>query len=243
MYSKSIMGFDLETTGVKVYEDDTRVVSCAMILQESATSEMKIIETLMNPEIEIPEGASAVHGISTEKAREEGVNYLEGLQYHANLLKYTIENGIPTCAYNGAFDATLLRQEFIARGVDFDPALWDNLIMFDPLVMDKALAPFRKGKRNLTVVSGLYGYDLESAHEATADVLATMHVTRLILPKFADLIFRKTGEYPQTNQDIMELQALYYKDQAIGLESYFRKKENDPTLTINKSWPFQDRED
>lgn len=241
MYKGPLMGFDTETTGVQVYDDDVRIVSCAMILQESAGSELKIIETLMDPEMEIPDGAAKVHGISTEKARAEGVNYRQGLQYHANLLTYTIENQIPTCAYNGSFDATLLREEFLARGIEFNHALWSHLIMYDPLVMDKGLEPFRAGKRNLTRVAGIYGYDIgENAHEATADVLATMHITREILPKFADLIFRKTGEYPQSNKDIMEIQALYFKDQATGLEKYFRK--TDPNTTLNKSWPFQDRE-
>lgn len=240
MYTGPLAGFDTETTGVKVHEDGTRVVTCALIMQDSSESEHKIIEWMMDPEIEIPTGASDVHGITTERARVEGMNYVAGLQKIADVMSYLITNRIPTTAYNGGFDVTLLRVEFLARDIDFDDNLWNDLLMVDPLVMDKRIDTFRKGKRTLGVVSGLYGYDLSNAHEATADVLATMHVARRIIQPFVASLEKEFDHKVGGFTDLMPIQAEMYRRQATSLEKHFRK--TDPNITINKSWPFQDPE-
>lgn len=237
------MGFDTETTGVDVYDDSVRVVTCAMILQESASEPPQIIEYLMNPEVEIPSGASEVHGITTEYAQQNGMNYREGLQKVADLFKYTIDRGIPTVAHNASFDATLLRIEFINQNIDFDQLYWDRILIVDTIVLDRAIDKWRKGGKKLTAVAAHYGYDIgNNAHEATADVLACMHVGRVIIPKFADHVLEEVGSRPAGFEDLHEIQKHYYKAQADDLEIYLRKKENDPDKTINKSWPFQDRE-
>lgn len=235
------MGFDTETTGVDVYADDVRVVTCAMILQKSASEPPSIIEYMMDPEVEIPEGASEVHGITTEYAREHGMNYREGLQNVADLFKYTIENDIPTVAHNASFDATLLRIEFINQGIDFDQSYWDRILIVDTIVLDRAIDKWRKGGKKLTAVAAHYGYDIgDNAHEATADVLACMHIGRVIIPKFVDFVEKKLGTRPAGFSDLHEIQKHYFKAQMDDLEEYFRRK--DPEKTINKSWPFQDRE-
>ncbi len=235
-------GFDSETTGVDVYDvENTKIVSFAMILQESENSEPKIREWLMNPGIEIPAGASDVHGITTEYAVEHGRDYVTCLQEIADAFTYTIINGIVLTAYNGSFDITLIRNQFEHHGIRFDPELWGKFYMVDPLVMDKSLNRFRKGKRTLSVVASLNGYSLEDAHEATADVLATIHVARKILPAYVAKI-EQSGLEVTDFGTVMAVQCLDYKNSSLSLEQYFRKKENDPTIVINKSWPFQDRE-
>lgn len=240
MYTGPLMGFDTETTGVHVYDDGTRIVTCAMILENSPEEPPKVLEWVMDPEIEIPTGASDVHGITTEMARAQGMDYRAGLQQIADTLKYIIEQGIPTTAYNGSFDATLLRVEFRDRGIDFDEKLWDNLIMIDPLMMDKFIDKFRKGKRTLSVVSEIYGYDLSNAHDATADVLATIHVARRILNPFTKKFEKDTGDPVTGFPMLMQVQPVVYREQATSLEQYFRK--TNPDTVVNKSWPFQDPE-
>lgn len=241
MYSGPLMGFDTETTGVDVYDDSVRVVTCAMILQTSASEPPQIIEYMMDPEVEIPAGASEVHGITTEHARANGMNYKEGLQKVADLFKYTIDNNIPTVAHNASFDATLLRIEFINQGIDFDQSYWDRIVIVDTIVLDRAIDKWRKGGKKLTAVAAHYGYDIgDNAHEATADVLACMHIGRVIIPKFIEFLERSVGSRPGGFSELMDIQKYYYKTQMDDLEKYFRK--SDPNKTINKSWPFQDRE-
>lgn len=229
-----VVGFDLETTGVDVYDPNTRIVTAAFVLKTSEG--LKDIELEMNPGIPIPTQASDVHGITTEKA-QGFMPYLDGLNKMKQFLDWTLYEGIPIVAYNGGYDITLTRVEFESNGIPLD---WDSLILLDPLVMDRHLDPFRKGGRKLGRVAELYGYDLSNAHNATADVEATLHIIERMMPKFVDKIEEKFGAKPESAKDFMEIQSILYMNQMTDLERYFRK--SDPSKTINKSWPFQDRE-
>jgi len=62
--------FDLETTGVDV--DTSRIVSAYVGVIADDGSVIEQLDWLADPGIEIPAGASAVHGITTERARAEG---------------------------------------------------------------------------------------------------------------------------------------------------------------------------
>lgn len=230
-----LVGYDTETTGVNVHSDDTRIVTAAFVLK--TPDGLKDIELEMNPGIDIPTGASDVHGITTEKA-QGFMPYLEGLTRMKQFLDWTLYEEIPIVAYNGAYDITLTRVEFERHGIPLD---WDSLILLDPLVMDRHLDPFRKGGRKLGRVAELYGYDLSNAHNATADVEATLHIIERMLPKFVNKIEEKFGTKPETAKDFMEIQTVLYMNQMTDLERYFRK--SDPSKTINKSWPYQDREE
>lgn len=230
-----LVGFDLETTGVDVYDDDTRIVTSAFVLKTSEGTKAHELE--MNPGIPIPTQASDVHGITTEKA-QGFMPYLDGLNRMKQFLDWTLYEGIPIVAYNGAYDISLTRIEFERHGIPLD---WDSLILLDPLVMDRHLEPFRKGGRKLGRVAELYGYDLTNAHEATADCLAALHIAERIIPKFCGKIEEKFGERPETPKDFMDIQSVLYRNQMSDLERYFRK--SDPNKTINKSWPYQDREE
>lgn len=230
-----LVGYDTETTGVNVHSDDTRIVTAAFVLK--TPDGLKDIELEMNPGIDIPTGASDVHGITTEKA-QGFMPYLEGLTRMKQFLDWTLYEEIPIVAYNGAYDITLTRVEFERHGIPLD---WDSLILLDPLVMDRHLDPFRKGGRKLGRVAELYGYDLSNAHNATADVEATLHIIERMLPKFVNKIEEKFGTKPETAKDFMEIQTVLYMNQMTDLERYFRK--SDPNKTINKSWPYQDREE
>lgn len=240
MFNLPLVGFDTETTGVDVFDDDVRVVTCALIYSENSESPYKTVEYMMDPGVEIPEGASDVHGITTEVARAQGMEYTVGMQKVADYLTYTIEQGIPLTAYNGSFDATLLRVEFLRAGINFDDSLWNKMILIDPMVMDKYLDPWRRGGQKLGTVSKLYGYDLENAHNATADVEATIHIARRIFSKFVPKIESSLGVKINSYDELMDVQAGCYLVQKTSLEEYFRGKGGKgPDFTINKTWPFQ----
>ena len=61
--------FDLETTGVDV--ETSRIVSACVAILEADGTVVARWDWLADPIIEIPEGASAVHGITTDRARED----------------------------------------------------------------------------------------------------------------------------------------------------------------------------
>ena len=62
--------FDLETTGIDV--ETSRVVSAAIGVLGESGNLVEQWNWLADPGVEIPEQASAVHGITTARARAEG---------------------------------------------------------------------------------------------------------------------------------------------------------------------------
>ena len=71
------MGFDTETTGVRALKD--RLVTAALVLRIDGASYRsgvsapdQVATWLTDPGVEIPEQATAVHGITTEQARRDG---------------------------------------------------------------------------------------------------------------------------------------------------------------------------
>lgn len=230
-----LIGFDTETTGTDVYSDETRIVTSAFVLYDGGN--LRDVEIEMNPGIEIPKGASDVHGITTEKA-QGFMPYMDGLTKMKEFIDYAFYEEIPLVAYNGSYDITLTKVEFERNGIPLDLT---NMTLLDPLVMDRFLDPFRSGGRKLGTVAKLYGYDLENAHNATADVEATLHILDGILPKFLKKVEEKFGAVPQTGSDLMEIQKVLYQNQMTDLERYFRR--SDPNKRINKSWPIADPEE
>lgn len=242
MYDGLILGFDTETTGVQVFEDDVRIVTCAFVWSPGGGQPDTSIEWMMDPGIDIPTEASDVHGITTEVARAEGMEYTVGIQKIADVLTKAIKDKVPLTAYNGSFDATLIRVEFWRTGVNFDDSLWNDMILIDPMVMAKHLVPFRKGGQKLEVVAKHYGYDLSNAHNATADVEATIYVARKIIPEFVKKIENSFGtEVSDLFPDLMQIQPVLFKQQKESLEQYFRspKGGKGSDFTLNKTWPFQ----
>lgn len=69
--SGPLLAFDLETTGTDVETD--RIVTAAVVRLEADGSVSAELTWLLDPGVAIPEQASAIHGISTERAREHGL--------------------------------------------------------------------------------------------------------------------------------------------------------------------------
>ena len=61
--------FDLETTGVDV--EMARIVTACIAVLDADGAVVQRWDWLADPGVEIPEAASAVHGITTERARAE----------------------------------------------------------------------------------------------------------------------------------------------------------------------------
>src|SRR5690606_20907253 len=92
-----MLAFDTETTGPD--PEDARVVTatCAWI----TPGQPPAVDTwLINPGVEIPEGATAVHGITTAQAEAEGRHPGEALIEIASLLAQAITDRVPIVAFN-----------------------------------------------------------------------------------------------------------------------------------------------
>jgi DNA polymerase-3 subunit epsilon len=230
-----LLGLDIESTGVDAFED--RIVTYSMVFSASPEAEPIVKEWLIDPGVEIAEGATEVHGISTEHAREFGLPAKDAILDIYNSLEPIVDREIPIVIFNAPFDSTMSLAEFNRYRIlmKYTPEeLFSRVI--DPLVIDKACDKYRKGSRKLTDTAALYGYDLTNAHNSTADVEATLYITRQL------------GKFFKPEMDIYTLQE-FQKDakmeQSTSFQAYLRKKTDeegnlvDPNAVINTEWPFQ----
>jgi DNA polymerase-3 subunit epsilon len=164
--------FDLETTGVQVSKD--RIVEISVFkVYPNGNKESKT--WLVNPTIPIPKETTAVHGITNEKVANEPT-----FKELANEIKQMME-GCDLAGYNSnKFDIPLLAEEFLRVDVDFD---------FKKIKAVDVQNIFHKlEKRTLTAAYKFYcKKDLENAHSAEADTLATYEILEAQIEKYKEL--------------------------------------------------------
>lgn len=184
---RPLLGFDTETTGVDVAGD--RIVTAALVLRTPGAA-TDVRTWLIDPGVEIPQEAAAIHGISTEHARAHGVRPLEALEEIAAQLAEHLADGVPVVAYNAAFDLSLLDAELVRHGLKTLPQRLGRPVepVVDPLVIDRWLDRYRPGKRRLGDLSEWYGVVSDGdLHTAEVDVLATLDVLEALARRFPQL--------------------------------------------------------
>ncbi len=169
---KPIVFFDLETTGVNTSSD--RIVQIGAIKRlADGTEEVKNV--LINPTIPIPEGATMVHGISNEDVQDKP-KFVQVAKSFASWLA-----GCDLAGYNSDnFDVPMLIEEFSRAGIEF-PEEGTNFI--DVLKMERMV--------NSHTLENTYkrytGEELKGAHDALADVRATLEIFNRQLEKNEEL--------------------------------------------------------
>ncbi|GAA1413568.1 3'-5' exonuclease [Glutamicibacter uratoxydans] len=217
------VGFDLETTGVDT--NTARIVTASVVLLDAEGKIVNQREWLVDPGVEIPEAATAVHGVSTEKARAEGIPAAQAVREILGLLSFASEQA-PLIAFNASYDFSVLYSE--ALRYDMPPFIPGNVI--DPFIIDKQVDKFRKGKRTLAAACEHYGVVLENAHTSFADAVACVAVGRAL----AEL-------YPQLQVDPQVLhgwQIGWAREQAESFQAYLRKSK--PDAVVDGAWPIKD---
>ena len=101
--------FDLETTGVDTAT--ARIVTAHVGVLDEAGRVVERKDWLVDPGIEIPEGASAVHGISTAHARRFGRPPVEVVPEILAAIRSVFDRGFALVVYNAPYDLTLLTHE------------------------------------------------------------------------------------------------------------------------------------
>ena len=223
--------FDLETTGVDT--DTSRIVSACIAVLEPDGSLHDQWNWLADPEIEIPEGASAVHGISTELARAEGRTAETVAGEITATIRTLLALGIPLVVYNAPYDLSLLDRE--CRRHRIEP-LGSPMPVIDPLVIDKAVDRFRKGKRTLIAAAERYGVNLDDAHDAAADAIAAGRVAQALARTFPD-------EVDVPFADLHGRQQIWYAEQAASFQQYIREVKGDQDYVAESAWPLRPLDD
>lgn len=170
--SRPICFFDLETTGTNLAKD--RIVEIAILkIYPNGNKESKT--WLVNPGMPIPEEVIAIHGITNEKVANEPT---------FNELAPRINEMIKGCDLGGynsnRFDIPLLVEELLRAGIDFE--------MKSTHSVDVQTIFHKMEQRTLSAAYQFYcGKNLEDAHSAEADTMATYEVLKSQIERYEEL--------------------------------------------------------
>ena len=232
-----LLGFDTETTGVNPSQD--RLVTAALIRRTERTiggdRQQSVTTWLADPGVEIPEAASAVHGVTTERVRAEGRPVTEVLAEVSDLLVTAMAAGTPVVAFNASYDLTLMEAERARHDL---PTMRSRLgrelgPIADPLVLDRAVDRYRKGKRRLGDLCEVYGVQVDEAlHTAEVDVIATL-----------DVLEAMAIAHPQVSElgpeQLVAFQARAHRTWAESFNEWLARK-NPSRTPAQTAWPLPD---
>lgn len=196
-----------------------------MVLVSPDGEVLRAGEWLADPGVEIPEQASAIHGITTEYAREHGKPAQQVAYEVAMALGGLFADGVPVIAFNAAYDFSVLHFELARYGY---PPLTCYPVL-DPLVINKHVHKFKKGKRTLEVLASEYSVELENAHTSKDDALAAERLLTAMSFEYEEI------EQPATA--LHEQQITWAAEQAAELQDYFNRigKQAD----VSGAWPVR----
>ncbi|QEU78238.1 exonuclease domain-containing protein [Streptomyces subrutilus] len=225
-----LLAFDLETTGTDVETD--RIVTAAVVRLDPDGAVAAERTWLLDPGVAIPEQASAIHGISTEHARAHGRPAAAAVEEIAAAVAEGLRSGTPLVVMNARYDLSLLDRECRRYAV---ASVSERLgeapsPVIDPLVIDKHVDKYRKGRRALYALCAHYGVSLDDAHDARADAVAAARVVRRL-----GETHRPVGRMPLA--DLHDLQVRAAAEQSVSLQAYLRRTA-DPAAVVEPSWPL-----
>lgn len=212
-----LLAFDLETTGPD--PRTAHVVTSALLAVDGARKQDR--SWLADPGIEIPAGATEVHGITTEHARANGRPHAEVIAETVEGIRAGWREGRALVVFNASFDLTILRR--------WDPSFEVTGPVVDPFVIDRAADPYRKGKRTLGAVCEFHGVRLEDAHEASADALAAARLAWKFLGNLPDLA---AADWREVNAQ----QARWHEARQRDFAQYLERTGKDAS-GVNTAWP------
>lgn len=169
---RPICFFDLETTGTDVARD--RIVEIS-ILKVFPNGNKESKTWLVNPEMNIPEASSKIHGITNEKVAGEPTFKQLAPQVYA-MIKDSDLGGFNS----DRFDIPLLAEELLRADIDFD--------MKNRMSVDVQTVFHKMEERTLSAAYRFYcGKTLENAHSAEADTMATFEILNAQIDRYEGL--------------------------------------------------------
>lgn len=228
-WAGTIAVFDTETTGVDT--DTARIVTATVALLDAHGAVLERHDWLIDPKVEIPAVASAVHGITTERAQADGISPDVGVAQIISALGAMLERGFPIVAFNAPYDFTILAREAKRYGL---PPLEKPEPILDPLILDRQFDRYRRGKRTLTATITHYGVTIGQAHDAGEDAIAAGRLLQQLASKYSS----------QLSEDLLTVhaeQVRWAREQAASFQEWMRSN-RDPEFVANGDWPIRSLE-
>ena len=204
--------FDLETTGTNINLD--RIVEiCYLKVYPNGNESSKTLR--INPEMPIPEQASAVHGIWNDDVMD-CPTFKEVAKEIANDIE-----GCDLAGFNSnRFDIPLLVEEFLRVGVDIDL----NKRKF----IDVQVIYHKLEQRTLSAAYKFYcGKNLEDAHTAEADTRATYEVLKAQLDHYPEVLendVKFLSEYSCFTKNVDFAGRIVYDDNGVEVFNFGKYK-------------------
>ena len=167
-----LLFFDIESTGLNVATDRIVEISAVKVFPDGHT---EVKTRRINPTIPISEESRRIHGISDEDVKD-----CPTFQQIAKSLAQWM-TGCDIAGYNSLkFDIPMLAEEFLRAGVSFDFRK-RNLVDVQNIF-------HKMEQRTLSAAYKFYCHkDLENAHSAQADTMATYELLMAQLDRYPDL--------------------------------------------------------
>lgn len=229
--------FDTETDGVDV--ENAHIIQAFVGRMGPDGEWIEKREWLIDHGLEMPTGASDVHGYTTERLRAEGRKDVDKaiMDIEGTIASWTGER-CPLVAFNAAFDISLLTTQMWRTGYSWNFA--DSLVergvsVIDPFVCDKAKDKYRRGKRKLVNVAPVYGVPVEeNAHDAGADCLMAGRIA-----------WKMVDSWKGSLVGLHDAQIGWREEQNQSLEDYFASagttNEDGSRILIDRGWPVYDK--
>lgn len=198
---RPIVFFDLETTGTNVTQDRIVEISMVKVLPDGKDP---IKDTRrVNPGIKIPAEATEIHGITNEDV----ANCRTFREMAKEIAQFF--TGCDIAGFNSnKFDLPMLSEEFSRAGVYFD--------FTKHRFIDVQTIFHKKEQRTLVAAYRFYcDKDLENAHSAIADTMATLEVLEAQLERYSDLPtdVEQLSIYSSQNRNVDLMGRLIYNDE------------------------------
>jgi len=170
--TKDIVFFDIEATGLNVLRD--RIVQIALI-KYKPDGTVEELEMMINPQIPMAAEAIAVHGITPDMVKNKPTFAQVGEQL------FHFIGAADLAGYNSdRFDIPMLMEEFNRIGLELDISIRNTI--------DVQKIFYKMEPRTLTAAYRYFcNAELEGAHDALADVKATVDVLKGQLIKYKDV--------------------------------------------------------
>jgi DNA polymerase-3 subunit epsilon len=169
---KPLAFFDLETTGLNISRD--KIIEIGILKVHADQREERYIKRI-NPGIPIPAESQAIHGISDADVKDA-----PSFAQLAEEIKNFIGEADLAGYNSNKFDIPFLLEEFLRLGIDLE--------MENRRFIDVQTIFHKMEQRTLSAAYKFYcGREIENAHSAEADIVATFEVLKAQLDKYADL--------------------------------------------------------
>lgn len=209
---KPIIIFDLETTGIDSAKD--RIVEISLVkVMPDGTKDIKTRR--INPEMPIPPESTAVHGISDDDVKD-----CPKFREIAKSLAAYIE-GCDFAGFNcNKFDLPVLAEEFLRADVDID--------LKRHKVIDVQNIFHKLEQRTLVAAYKFYCQkELNNAHSAEADTLATYEVLLAQIERYPDDLKNDVeflADYSSRSQFVDFAGRIVYDDNGVEVFGFGKHK-------------------